>query len=66
MLTTVAFQAHDQEWKRLQPVRRSKSTNITSSTNMADAKFLPVDALARQQLNRRAQTAQKNFIVTLF
>lgn len=32
---------------------------------MADAKFLPVDALARQQLSRRAPTAQNNFIVLL-
>lgn len=32
------------------------------SINMADTKFLPVDALARQQLNRRALTAHRNFI----
>lgn len=30
---------------------------------MADIKFLPVDALARQQLNKRALTAHSNFIV---
>lgn len=35
----------------------------TSSNNMADAKFLPVEASARQQLNRRALTAHNNFIV---
>lgn len=32
---------------------------------MADAKCLPVDALARQQLSRRAPTAQNNFIVVV-
>lgn len=30
---------------------------------MADCSFLPVDALALQQLKRRAQTAHSNFIV---
>lgn len=35
----------------------------TSSTNMADTKFLPVDASARQQHNRRALTAHSNFMV---
>lgn len=29
---------------------------------MADCSFLPVDALALQQLKRRAQTAHSNFI----
>lgn len=32
---------------------------------MADTKILPVDALARQQLNRRALTAHSNFIVDI-
>lgn len=32
---------------------------------MADAKFLPVDALARQQPSRRAPTAQNNFMLLL-
>lgn len=30
---------------------------------MADTEFLPVEASARQQLNRRAVTAHNNFIV---
>lgn len=39
------------------------SAKSTSSTNMADKKFLPVDALARQQPKRRALTAHSNFMV---
>ncbi|KAF0042290.1 hypothetical protein F2P81_005822 [Scophthalmus maximus] len=39
----------------------AKST--TSSTNMADTTFSPVDALARQQHSRRALTAHSSFMV---
>lgn len=37
--------------------------NDTFSPNMADKQFLPVDALARQQLNSRALTAHSKFMV---
>lgn len=43
----------------LTPWKRAKSA---ASANMADCTFLPVDALALQQLKRRAQTAHSNFI----
>lgn len=42
---------------------RDRGQSLKSSTNMADTEFLPVDALARQQLNTRAPTTHRNFIV---
>lgn len=61
----VAVEPNKQESKFtfLTFVARAKST---SSTNMADYKFLPVDALARQQPKRRALTAHSNFMVDNF